>query len=34
MTFLIVEGLNVDLNALEGLFYNISNENKAVDRPL
>lgn len=28
------EGLNVDLNALEALFYNISNENKAVDRPL
>ncbi|KON68854.1 hypothetical protein AKG34_08650 [Peribacillus butanolivorans] len=28
------EGLEVDLNALEALFYNISNENKAVDRPL
>jgi hypothetical protein len=28
------EGLFVDLNTLEGLFYNISNENKAVDRPL
>ncbi|WHX62356.1 hypothetical protein [Peribacillus frigoritolerans] len=28
------EGLDVDLNALEALFYNISNENKAVDRPL
>ncbi|MFD6208782.1 hypothetical protein [Peribacillus sp. NPDC060253] len=24
----------MDLNALEALFYNISNENKAVDRPL
>jgi hypothetical protein len=28
------EGLDVDLDALEGLFYNISNENKAVDRSL
>ncbi|WP_203289375.1 DUF927 domain-containing protein [Metabacillus sp. cB07] len=28
------EGLKVDLNALEDLFHNISNENKAVDRPL
>lgn len=28
------EGLEVDLNALEDLFQNISNENKAVDRPL
>jgi len=28
------EGLDVDLNALEALFYNISNENKAVGRPL
>ncbi|TFH58413.1 hypothetical protein [Peribacillus frigoritolerans] len=27
-------GLDVDLNALEALFYNMSNENKAVDRPL
>ncbi|MDM5304327.1 hypothetical protein [Peribacillus frigoritolerans] len=30
----IREGLDVDLNALEALFYNISNENKAVDRSL
>ncbi|MGM1034840.1 MAG: hypothetical protein ACQEXK_20550 [Bacillota bacterium] len=28
------EGLDVDSNALEALFYNISNENKAVDRSL
>lgn len=28
------EGLEVDLNALESLFLYISNENKAVDRPL
>ncbi|MEC0297528.1 hypothetical protein [Peribacillus frigoritolerans] len=28
------EGLDVDLNALEALFYNIPNENKAVDRSL
>lgn len=28
------ERLDMNLNALEALLYNISNENKAVDRPL